>query len=133
MVMEEMAPVTNLTSVSPVMPPAVALTTALPVIFELLRLTVAIPAEVVAVAAERVPAVVVKLTIVPSAMLLPLSSLTRARIWVWAVPSAGMLSAPAVTSTEPTIAVIRMILALADVPFGALALRVSVPGVCDAV
>jgi len=71
-------PAIKLTVVVSFTPPEVAVTVAVPTMVGLVSVTVATPLTVLAVAADNVPAVVEKLTVVPSATLLPLVSLTVA-------------------------------------------------------
>ena len=75
-------PGTKLTVTVSFTPPAVALTSANPKLVGLLRLTVATPLTVGAVGDESAPAVVVKLTIIPSLTLTPLRSFMVAEIVV---------------------------------------------------
>jgi len=77
--------------------------------------------------------VVVKLTVVPSATLLPLVSRTVAEIKVWEAPSAKMLAEPDVTDTEPIEASISVISTVFVVALVASAVTVSVPAVSEAV
>ena len=79
------------------------------------------------------PAVVVKLTVVPSATLLPVVSSTVAEISVWEMPSAKILAEPDVTDTEPIEASISVILTVFEIPLVASAVTVSVPAVSEAV
>jgi len=127
------APGIKLTDVSPETPPAVAVTDADPTFVGLVRVTVATPLVVVAVALSRVPAVVVNVTVVPSATLFPLVSCTVAVIKVCDEPSATMLEEPALTVTEPMVAAISVILTVSEVPLVAWAVIVSVPAVVEAV
>jgi len=116
----------KLTEVSPDTPPTVAVTVAEVRSVELVRVTVALPLVVV-VAPERVPAVVVKVTIVPSGMFLLAVSLTVAVITVLEVPLATISALPAVTVTEPTKGAPRLIVTVPGEPFEEVALMVSVP------
>ena len=121
------APAIKVTVVLAFTPPHVAVTVAEPRMDGLVSVTVATPLMVVAVAAESVAAVVLKLTVVPSATLLPLVSFTVAEINVVEVPSATILELPALTATVATDAATSVIasepvLALVDV-----AVTVSLP------
>ena len=108
-------------------PPEVAIMVAVPRFVELVMVTVATPFVVVAEAAEREPAVVAKLTGVPSAILFPLVSLTVAVSNVLEARSATILGQPAVTVTEPTAAAIMVMVSVPVVPFVDVAVTVSVP------
>ena len=127
------APGTKLTVVSPETPPAVAVIVAEPKLTGLVRVTVATPLVVAALAADRVPAVVVKVTVVPSAILLSAVSFIVAVIRVLEAPSATMLEEPALTETEPTVAAMSVIFTVAEVPLVDCAVTVSVPAVIEAV
>ena len=120
-------PATKVTVVVSLTPPEVAVTVAVPRLVALVRVKVATPFVVVAVAAERVPAVVMKLTEVPSAILFPVVSFTLAVMSVEEVPSATMLELPGVTLTEPTFALIIVIVSDPVVPFVDVAVTVSDP------
>ena len=120
-------PATKLTVVVSFTPPEVAVIVAVPRMVGLVSVSVATPFVVVAVAAERVPAVVMKLTDVPSAILFPLVSFTMAVMSVAEVPSATMLELPGVTLTEPTFALIIVIVSDPVVPFVDVAVTVSDP------
>ena len=104
------APAIKLTEAVPEAPPQVAVMVAEPRLVGLVRVTLATPLVVVALAAERVPAVVVNVTVVPSAMLLPLASFTVALIRVLEEPSATILEEPALTVTVPTVCSVNSIL-----------------------
>lgn len=128
----------NATLVSPDTPPAVALTLAVAAIVALLRATFAIPPPVDAVAEVvpvevKTPWVVVKLTTVPSATLLPFVSFTSAVMTVVLVPSAGMLLDPAVTVTVLTAAAMIVTEVDPDAPAVWSADMKAVPGVLDTV
>ena len=114
-------------------PPEVAMIVALPRLVELVMVTVAMPLVVVAVGAERLPAVVEKLTEVPSGTLLPLVSFTVAVIRVPLTPSATTFSDPAFTSTEPIEVAMRVIVTVEKVPFVASARTTSSPAAVEAV
>jgi len=120
-------PAIKLSMVESFTPPEVAIIVAVPRFVELVIVTVAIPFVVVAVAAERVPAVVAKLTDMPSAILFTLVSLTVAVSNVLEAPSATMLGQPAVTVTEPTAAAIIVMVSVPVVPFVDVPVTVSVP------
>ena len=120
-------PAIKLTVVESFTPPEVAIIVAVPRFVELVIVTVATPFVVVAIAAERAPAVVVKLTDVSSAILFPLGSLTVAVSNVLEAPSATMLGQPAVTVTEPTAAAIIVMVSDPVLPFVDVAVTVSVP------
>jgi len=94
-------PAMKLTLVESLTPPQVAVMVAEPRLVGLVKVAVAFPLAVV-VAPERVPAVVEKVTVVPSPMFLPLVSLTVAVIMVLEAPSATISELPAVIVTEPT-------------------------------
>jgi len=110
-------PAIKLTEAVPEIPPTSAVMSAEPTLVGLVRVAVAIPLVVVevmmvwvpAVALSISPAVVEKVTVVPSAMLLPLVSLTAAVIRVYEVPLATISALPAVTVTEPTRGATRVI------------------------
>jgi len=126
-------PAMKLTLVESLAPPQVAVTVAAPRLVGLIRVTVAFPLAVVALAAERAPAVVVKLTVVPSAMLLPSVSFIVAVIRVPEAPSATISELPALTVTVPTAAVpvnstVTLWVTLLDV-----AVMVAVPAVVPAI
>ena len=121
------APATKLTVPVAFTPPHVAVMVAEPRLVGLVRVTVATPLVVVALAAEKVPAVVVKFTVVPSAMLLPLASFTVAVIRVPEAPSAAISEHPVLTVTVPTVAATRVILTVEDVPLEEVAVIVSLP------
>ena len=127
------APGIKLTDVFPETPPAVAVMVAEPKLVGLVRVTVATPLVVAALAADRVPAVVVKVTVVPSAILLSAVSFIVAVIRVLEAPSATMLEEPALTETEPTVAAMSVIFTVAEVPLVDCAVTVSVPAVIEAV
>jgi len=93
----------------------------------LVSVTVATPFVDVAMAAERAPAVVAKLTGVPSGILFPLVSFIMAVMSVEEVPSATMLPLPVVTFTDPTVALIMVIVSDPIVPLVDVAVTVSVP------
>jgi hypothetical protein len=95
-------PAMKLTLVDSLTPPQVAVIVAEPRLVGLVSVVVANPFAVVAPAAERMPAVVVKLTEVPSAMFFPSVSLTVAVIRVLVAPSPTISELPAVNVTEPT-------------------------------
>jgi len=103
-------PAMKLTLVESLTPPQVAVMVAEPKLVGLVKVAVAIPLVVVelkvvwmpAVALSISPAVLVKLTVVPSPMFLPLVSLTVAVIRVLEVPLATIAVLPAVADTEPT-------------------------------
>jgi len=120
-------PAIKLTVVESFTPPEVAVIVAVPRFVGLVSVTVATPFVVVAVAAERPPAVVAKLTDVPSGILFPLVSIIMAVMSVEEAPSATMLELPAVTLTEPIRAVMSVIVSAAEVPFVDVAVTVSVP------
>jgi len=112
------APGIKLTDVSPETPPAVAVIVADPTLVGLVRVAVAIPLVVVAVKVDWVPAVTlsispavaVKVTVLPLAILLSAVSFIVAVIRVLEAPSATILEEPALTETEPTVATMSVIL-----------------------
>jgi len=120
-------PAMNVTVVLAFTPLQVALTVAVPRSVALVKVTVAIPLKVVAVAEDKAPAVVVKLTVAPSGISWLLVSLTVARMTVESTPSATMVLLPAVMVTDPTGTVVMVMLAVPDVPFIDVAVIVSVP------
>ena len=65
---------------------------------------------------ERLPDVVLKSTVVPSVTLFPLVSFTVAVIMVLVMPSAGIVSHPAVSSSEPTWKLIRPMSTVPEMP-----------------
>ena len=121
------APALNVTVTVLDTPPQVAVMVADPTMVELVNVTVATPFVVVALTAESVPAVVVKLTVVPSNTLLPLAFLTVAEINVVDAPSATMLDEPAVTVTVPTVAAIIVMVSFPVLALVDVAVTVSVP------
>ena len=106
---------------------------AVPRLVELVMVTVAIPLLVVELEEDNIPAVVVKLTVVPFGTLFPLESLTVAVIRVLVVPSAGIVSEPAVRFTDPADEATRCMVVVEKVPFVASALMVSLPALVEAV
>jgi hypothetical protein len=116
----------KLTEVFPDTPPTVAVIVAEVRLVELVRVTVAFPVVVV-VAPDRVPAVVVKVKVVPSGTLLFAVSLTVAVITVVEVPLATISVLPAVAVTEPTEGATRVIVTVSVVLFEEVAVMVSIP------
>ena len=106
---------------------------AVPRLVVLVMVTVALPLLVVELEADSIPAVVVKLTVVPLGTLFPLESFTVAVIRVLDVPSAGIVSEPAVRFTDPADEAARCMVVVENVPFVASALMISLPAAVEAV
>ena len=91
----------NVTATVPDRDPLVAVTVFNPIAVELVSVVVATPLTVVAVKAERVPAVAENVTVVPSWMVWLLVSRTVAVMVDVDAPSATILEGLAVTDTDP--------------------------------
>ena len=120
-------PATKVTVVVSFTPPEVAVTVAVPRLVALVRVTVATPFVVMALAADKVPAVVEKLTVVPSGTKWLLVFLTVARMTVESEPSATMVLLPEVTATEPTGTAVMVMVVVPKTPLLDVAVTVSVP------